>query len=114
MSRTTGRFGRICAHNLCSRSGPGAPGSNVRMEYVSLLIGHPIGSMVSMGPDEPQLMTTADVAQALAVSRSTVFRLVDRGELSHIRIGHLVRFRRTDLRVYVEGAIRTRDVEQAH
>ncbi len=59
-------------------------------------------------------MTTADVAQALAVSRSTVFRLVDRGELSHIRIGHLVRFRRTDLRVYVEGAIRTRDVEQAH
>lgn len=49
------------------------------------------------------LLTTYEVARALGVSRSTVQRLVKRGELRPVRIGHLVRFRVDDLLLLVEG-----------
>lgn len=43
------------------------------------------------------LMTPSEVAQALAVSRSTITRLAGRGELPPVRIGHALRFHRADV-----------------
>jgi excisionase family DNA binding protein len=38
------------------------------------------------------LLTVADVARRLQVSRATVYKLVDEGKLAHVRIGNSIRF----------------------
>jgi excisionase family DNA binding protein len=38
------------------------------------------------------LLTVADVAQVLRVSKATVYRLVAEGKLPHVRIGNAIRF----------------------
>jgi len=50
----------------------------------------------------PSLFTIGDVATALAVSRSTVRRMVKRGDLQPIHIGGLTRFRPADLEALIE------------
>jgi len=55
-----------------------------------------------------RLLDTKEVADALRVSRVTVWRLMQSGELRPVRIGRAVRFRPQDVdRVLREGA-RTR------
>jgi len=39
------------------------------------------------------LLTVADVARKLRVSRATVYKLVADGRLAHVRIGNRIRFR---------------------
>lgn len=51
-------------------------------------------------PDSP-LMTVAEVAEVLRVSRMTVYRLIKGGELTAIRVGKNYRIRRQDLEAYL-------------
>lgn len=59
--------------------------------------------------NQDQLLTLAQVASRLQVSMSTVYRLVDRGELKTIRIGRSYRVRPDDLAAYIEGNARKQD-----
>lgn len=52
---------------------------------------------------DDELWTTNEVARFLAASRSTVWRLVAAGLLPRVRIGGLVRFRRSDVLRLVSG-----------
>jgi excisionase family DNA binding protein len=38
------------------------------------------------------LLTVADVARALRLSKATVYKLVAEGKLPHVRIGNAIRF----------------------
>jgi excisionase family DNA binding protein len=48
------------------------------------------------------LLTLPDVAELLAVSERTVWRLRAAGALPVVRIGHQVRFRAADVSAYIE------------
>jgi excisionase family DNA binding protein len=48
------------------------------------------------------LLRPVDVAELLNVSRKTAYRLIERGELSAVRIGTSVRVRPEDLAAYLE------------
>jgi putative molybdopterin biosynthesis protein len=47
------------------------------------------------------LLRPADAAERLAVSRKTVYRLIDRGELRAIHVGRVVRIDPDDLDRYL-------------
>jgi excisionase family DNA binding protein len=47
------------------------------------------------------VLTVAEVAEALRVSTMTVYRLVNTGELSGLRVGKNIRIRATDLDAYL-------------
>jgi excisionase family DNA binding protein len=49
-----------------------------------------------------KLLTIADVARVLGISRASVYRLMRSGELSAIRVGKRARFEPTDVRAYLE------------
>ena len=51
----------------------------------------------------PRLLIAQDVAAALNMGLSTVYQLVDRGELPSIRIGRSVRIRPEDLEKFIES-----------
>jgi excisionase family DNA binding protein len=51
---------------------------------------------------EPLALTPEEVADALSVSRHTVYRLIERGEISTVRIGRLRRVRKVDLERWME------------
>jgi excisionase family DNA binding protein len=51
----------------------------------------------ALGP----VLTVAEVADALRVSTMTVYRLVNTGELSGLRVGKNIRIRATDLDAYL-------------
>jgi excisionase family DNA binding protein len=53
-------------------------------------------------PDMRQLLTPADVAHLLNVSRKTAFRLIGRGELDAVHVGASVRVRPESLDAYLE------------
>jgi excisionase family DNA binding protein len=42
--------------------------------------------------DADCLLTVADVARALRLSKATVYKLVAEGKLPHVRIGNQIRF----------------------
>jgi excisionase family DNA binding protein len=50
---------------------------------------------------EDPLLKPAEVAQILQVSRAKAYELLKRGEMPVIRIGTLVRVRRSDLESYI-------------
>jgi excisionase family DNA binding protein len=52
----------------------------------------------------PQLLTVAEVAELLHVSRMTVYRLVNTGDLQAYRIGHTVRIKPADFHAFMRGA----------
>jgi excisionase family DNA binding protein len=52
----------------------------------------------------PRLLSRDDVAECLGASVSTVLRLERRGELPHIKLGRLVRFKPTDVEALIERA----------
>jgi excisionase family DNA binding protein len=49
------------------------------------------------------LLRPSEVAAALAVSRDTVYALVERGELAAVRVGGQFRFRRADVEALMAG-----------
>ncbi len=51
--------------------------------------------------DGQQLLTTAQTTAMLRISRATLYRKVDAGELTPVKIGSAVRFRRSDVDAYV-------------
>ncbi len=53
----------------------------------------------------PRLLIAQDVAAALNMGLSTVYQLVERGELPSIRIGRSVRIRSEDLEKFVESKV---------
>ena len=54
--------------------------------------------------DDLQLLTIADVARLFRVSRSTLLRILARGEIQTVRVGARVRVRRGDAEAYLVRA----------
>jgi len=52
---------------------------------------------------EPIVTTLSQTATLLGVSTDTVRRLVQKGELPHLRVGSGLRIRRSDIDDYVNG-----------
>jgi excisionase family DNA binding protein len=52
-----------------------------------------------------RLLNAQDVAEALSIGLSTVYLLLERGELPSIRIGRSVRIRSEDLEKFVESKV---------
>ena len=48
-------------------------------------------------PPSKDLMTVSEVAGRLRVSRMTIYRMIDRGEIEHVRIGRIVRIPAAEL-----------------
>ena len=65
--------------------------------------------MARRGPRMSRLLTVAEVATALQVSRMTVYRLIRRGQLKAIRVGRNYRVREDDLNQYLESSSVPRD-----
>lgn len=60
-----------------------------------------------MARDEPgmaRLLTVAEVASIMRVSRMTVYRLIRRGQLKAIRVGRNYRVTEEDLKAYLESS----------
>jgi excisionase family DNA binding protein len=55
---------------------------------------HDVGSL-------PSLLTIDEVAEILRLSKTSVYRLVERRELPFCRVGRSLRFTRTDLDAYL-------------
>lgn len=64
------------------------------------------GRKDEMARDEPgiRLLTVAEVAGVMRVSRMTVYRLIRRGQLKAVRVGRNYRVREEDLRGYLESS----------
>jgi excisionase family DNA binding protein len=52
------------------------------------------------------LLSVKDVAASLGVSRCTVYRLCERGELPHLRISNAIRVRPSDLRHFIDALVK--------
>lgn len=52
-----------------------------------------------------RLLNAQDVAEALSIGLSTVYQLLERGELTCIRIGRSVRVRPEDLEEFIESRV---------
>lgn len=50
-----------------------------------------------------RLMTVAEIATVMRVSRMTVYRLIRRGQLKAIRVGRNYRVSEDELNAYLEG-----------
>lgn len=50
-----------------------------------------------------ELLTVAEVAKVLKVSTATVYALVDRGDVAHVRVSNAIRVTRAALERYVGG-----------
>ncbi len=50
-----------------------------------------------------EILTIPEVARYLKMSRAKIYRLVQRREIPHIRIGKNVRIRGSDLARWIEG-----------
>jgi len=55
------------------------------------------------------LMKVVDAAQYLRMHPTDIYRLVNKGELPHIRIGRRIRFRRSDLESFIEANLCTEE-----
>ena len=51
----------------------------------------------------PSLLTIEEVAEILRLSKTSVYRLVERRELPFCRVGRNLRFTRKDLEAYLEA-----------
>lgn len=51
-----------------------------------------------------KLLTIKEVAERLAVSEPTIYRLINRGELPTVKIGRALRFDEADIEAYIRKA----------
>lgn len=51
----------------------------------------------------PGFLTTAEVLGYLRINPRTIYRLIRRGELPAVRVGHQWRFRRSDLEAWLDA-----------
>jgi excisionase family DNA binding protein len=58
-------------------------------------------------PRTGQLLTVRQVAEQLAVSTATVYALVERGELRHVRVSNAIRVASVDLDAYLAAQRRS-------
>jgi excisionase family DNA binding protein len=58
------------------------------------------GAQVFFG-DGAALLTVAEVASSMRVSTMTVYRLIKRGDLAAVRVGHNYRVRRDEVERYL-------------
>ena len=65
--------------------------------------GNPEGSESSADRGVTRLLTVAEVAAVMRVSRMTVYRLIRRAQLKAIRVGRNYRVRSADLDEYLES-----------
>ena len=63
---------------------------------------HATAGYNARSPALEPLLTINAACDVLAVSRNTLYRLVDRGELLPTRVGERLRFRPDDVRAYLE------------
>ncbi|MBI3182075.1 MAG: helix-turn-helix domain-containing protein [Myxococcales bacterium] len=49
------------------------------------------------------MLTVRQVAERLGVSTATVYALVERGELAHVRVSNAIRVAPADLAAYLEA-----------
>ena len=61
---------------------------------------------------EPLLLRVDDAAQRLSISRATMYRLIQRGEVPVVRIGSAVRVRAFELDLWVAGIASTSERER--
>ena len=59
--------------------------------------------MARRDPGLSRLLTVAEIASVMRVSRMTVYRLIRRGQLKAIRVGRNYRVREDDLNLYLEA-----------
>jgi excisionase family DNA binding protein len=50
-----------------------------------------------------EFLTIDDLSEHLSIKRSTLYSMVESGELPHYRIGRLIRFKRDDVDQWMEG-----------
>lgn len=50
---------------------------------------------------ENDLLTIKDVMTRLKLSRATIYRLIERGDLHPFKIGHSLRFEEQDLQAFI-------------
>ncbi|HYV48485.1 MAG TPA: helix-turn-helix domain-containing protein [Myxococcaceae bacterium] len=50
-----------------------------------------------------RLLTVRDAAERLAVCTATVYALVERGEMQHLRISNAIRIHPDDLEAFIQG-----------
>lgn len=55
-------------------------------------------------PGVARLLTVADVASVMRISRMTVYRLIRRGQLRAVRVGRNYRVREEDLKAYLDSS----------
>ena len=55
--------------------------------------------------NEQRLLTGAEVARILQISKPYAYRLMQRGEVTTVRIGRCVRVRPEDLQRYIEANV---------
>jgi excisionase family DNA binding protein len=70
---------------------------------MSMSRGSPGGSESSPERSVTRLLTVAEVASVMRVSRMTVYRLIRRAQLKAIRVGRNYRVRSADLDEYLES-----------
>ncbi len=55
-----------------------------------------------------EFLNIDDLSDLLGVKKSTLYSLVEKGEIPHYRVGRLIRFERNDVDVWIEGHRRER------
>lgn len=70
-----------------------------RLERLEAIAPAPRGEL----PAKPGLLPVKEAAGMMGVSKRTVERMVERGEIRPVRIGRLVKFRRNDVEKVIHG-----------
>jgi excisionase family DNA binding protein len=50
-----------------------------------------------------EFLTIDDVSEYLSIKRSTLYSMVESGEIAHYRVGRLIRFKKQDVDVWMES-----------
>ena len=59
------------------------------------------------------LLTVPEACRYLSISRATLYRLMDAGNIRRVRIGGSVRFRPDDLDAFIDASLDTADADAA-
>ena len=65
-----------------------------------------------VGEGEGALLTVRDVAARLGVCTATVYRLVDEGQLAHVRVLNAIRVAPRDLEAFIEAQRRAGEIRE--